>query len=74
LAKVLRYVQRRRSHATQEIKKVAGGIELTMKVAGTVELTSWVLGFGDKAEVIEPESLRDGVAGELGRAVVRYGW
>ena len=69
---VARYVQRRRWHATQEIKKVAGGIELTMEVAGTVELTSWVLGFGDKSEVIEPASLRDQIAGELGRAATRY--
>ena len=69
---VARYVQRRRWHATQEIKKVAGGIELTMEVAGTVELTSWVLGFGDKAEVLEPENLREQISAELGRAATRY--
>jgi proteasome accessory factor B len=69
---VARYVQRRRWHATQQIKRVAGGIELTMDVAGTVELVSWVLGFGDKAEVIEPATLRGEVAGELVRAAARY--
>ncbi len=69
---VARYVQRRRWHTTQEIQKVAGGVELSMEVAGTIELVSWVLGFGDKAEVLEPESLRDAVGSELRRAAARY--
>ncbi len=30
-----------------------------MDVSGTVELASWMLGFGDQAEVLEPDSLRD---------------
>ncbi len=70
--KVARFVRRRQWHPTQEIKRVDGGVELTMEVAGTVELLSWVLGFGDKAEVLEPESLRDEIAGELKRASARY--
>jgi proteasome accessory factor B len=69
---VARYVERRRWHTTQEIRKVAGGIELTMEVAGTVELVSWVLGFGDKAEVLEPATLREQVAGEMERGAARY--
>ncbi len=48
------------------------GVELTMEVSGTVELASWVLGFGDQAEVLEPDSLRDQVAAELARASARY--
>jgi predicted DNA-binding transcriptional regulator YafY len=43
-----------------------------MDVRGTTELTSWVLGFGDQAEVLEPESLREAVAAELSRAAARY--
>jgi proteasome accessory factor B len=70
---VARYVERRRWHTTQGIKKVAGGIELAIEVAGTVELVSWVLGFGDKAEVIEPQTLRDAIAEEHSRAARRYG-
>jgi predicted DNA-binding transcriptional regulator YafY len=51
---------------------VPKGIELTMEVSGTVEVLSWVLGFGDKAEVLEPGALRDQVAAELQRACARY--
>ena len=70
--KVARYVRRRQWHPTQQVKKVAGGIELSMEVAGTVELLSWVLGWGDKAEVLEPESLREEISAELARAAARY--
>ncbi len=70
--KVARFVRRRRWHPTQVVKRVPAGIELTMEVSGTVELASWVLGFGDQAEVVEPESLRDQVAAELARAAARY--
>jgi len=70
--KVSRFVRRRQWHPTQEVKRVPGGIELTMDVSGTVEVLSWVLGFGDKAEVLEPGSLRDQVAAELERATARY--
>jgi proteasome accessory factor B len=73
-AKVARYVQRRQWHPTQRFRRVAGGgdVEMTMDVHGTVEMVSWVLGFGDKAMVIEPAALRDSLAGELERAVGRY--
>jgi proteasome accessory factor B len=70
--KVARFVRRRQWHPTQEIKRVPSGIELTMEVSGTVEVLSWVLGFGDKAEVLEPGALRDQVAAELARASARY--
>jgi predicted DNA-binding transcriptional regulator YafY len=71
--KVARYVQRRQWHPTQQFKRAAGGgVEMTMDVRGTVELVSWVLGFGDKVEVLEPPALRDSIAGELGRAARRY--
>lgn len=70
---VARFVRRRQWHPTQRLERVeGGGVELSMEVAGTVELLSWVLGFGDKAEVLEPESLRDEVAAELSRASARY--
>ena len=69
---VSRFVKRRKWHPTQVVKPAAGGIELTMDVAGTVELVSWVLGFSDKDEVLEPGSLRDEMAAELERAVARY--
>lgn len=67
--KVARYVQRRMWHPTQQFRRAAGGgVEMTMEVRGSVEVVSWVLGFGDKARVVEPDGLRSAVEGELLRA------
>jgi predicted DNA-binding transcriptional regulator YafY len=71
--KVARYVQRRQWHHTQRFRKSDGGLEMTMEVRGTTEVVSWVLGFGDKARVREPEALRAAVVGELERARALYG-
>jgi predicted DNA-binding transcriptional regulator YafY len=65
--KVARYVQRRQWHPTQRFRHVDRGIEMTMDVRGTTELVSWILGFGDTAEIIEPSALR----AELGRQLTR---
>ena len=73
-SKVARYVQRRQWHPTQHFRRtVGGGVEMTMDLRGTVEVVSWVLGFGERALVLEPAGLREAVAGELGRAAGRYG-
>ena len=37
---------------------------MTMDVRGTTEVVSWVLGFGHKARVIEPDGLRRQVQSE----------
>ena len=71
-AKVARYVRRRRWHPTEQITGVRDGIELTMEVTGDAEVVSWVLGFGDKARVLEPGDLRERVARELRAAVAQY--
>ena len=71
-ASVGRYVRRRRWHPTQKITKTDRGVELAMDVSGTVELTSWILGWGSKVEVLEPESLRDEIAAEAARVAGRY--
>jgi len=71
--KVARFVQRRQWHPSQRFRRAAGGgVEMTMDVRGTVELVSWVLGFGDKAEILEPDELRASVAAELARAARAY--
>jgi len=69
---VERYVTRRLWHHSQSFSRTRGHLEMTMEVRGTVELASWVLGFGDKAEVLEPPVLRRSIVSELGRAVARY--
>ena len=71
-ASVGRYVRRRRWHPTQKITKTERGVELAMDVSGTVELTSWILGWGSKVEVLEPESLRDEIAAEAARVAGKY--
>jgi predicted DNA-binding transcriptional regulator YafY len=71
-AKVARYVERRNWHPTQRFRRINGGIEMTMDVRGTTELVSWVLGFGDKAEVVEPSALGEAVGGEARNLAARY--
>ena len=70
--KVARYVQRRQWHPTQRFRRVGEGIEMTMDVRGTTELVSWVLGFGDKAVVIEPVALGADIAAQSERARRTY--
>lgn len=70
--KVARYIQRRQWHPTQRFRRVDGGIEMTMDVRGTTELVTWVLGFGDKARVLEPEQLRSDIALELVAGAYAY--
>jgi len=71
-AKVGRFVRRRLWHPTQKITKTERGVELTMEVAGTTELKTWTLGWGDQVEVLEPESLREEIAGEVARVAGKY--
>jgi len=35
-----------------------GSIIMTLSVTNTVELYSWILGWGEKVEVLEPKELR----------------
>jgi predicted DNA-binding transcriptional regulator YafY len=69
---VARYVERVLWHPTQRFTRTAAGLEMTMEVSGTVEVVNWVLGFGDKAIVIEPTALRATLADELLRAAAQY--
>lgn len=69
---VARFVRRRTWHPSQKIKSVPGGIEFSMEVRGTVEVENWVLSYGGRAEVLEPEELRDKIGAELEAAVALY--
>lgn len=53
------WLQKRRVHPTQQIEKRGKWVYLRMKPHGTTELLTWVLGWGSKATVIAPASLRD---------------
>jgi hypothetical protein len=58
--------------ADRHVHRVRGGIEVTTKLFPKPDFLAWVLAFGDKAEVLEPASLREQVAAELARASARY--
>jgi predicted DNA-binding transcriptional regulator YafY len=67
------YVSEHTWHASQQLTPARdGGVELAMQVGGTAELRSWVLSFGDGAEVLEPPALRAEVVKELKGAAARY--
>ena len=67
------YVGEREWHASQQTSAVeGGGLELSMEVGAGQELASWILSFGDGAQVLEPESLRQEVRSSLERAFARY--
>ena len=67
------YVAEREWSADQKIEQNDdGGITLTMTARSGVEVVSWVLGFGDTAEVISPAWLREEVAKKVRAMVERY--
>jgi predicted DNA-binding transcriptional regulator YafY len=72
-AAVAAYVQRRLWHPTQRFVRSPRGLEMILDVQGTTELTSWILGFGDKVEVLEPPDLREELGRQLARAAAHYG-
>ncbi|MBM3154913.1 MAG: transcriptional regulator [Chloroflexi bacterium] len=50
-------------HSSQSVQRQLGGsVVLTMKVPVSVQLESFVLGWGDKVEVLEPRELRQRIA------------
>lgn len=58
--------------ASQRVKPVARGVIFTMDALWTPAFVRWVLGFGDRAEVLAPASLRTTIAAELSCAAARY--
>jgi predicted DNA-binding transcriptional regulator YafY len=64
-AKVARYVERAMWHPTQKFRRTGAGLEMTKEVRGTVEVVNWVLGFGENAVVVTPETLRRTTASRI---------
>jgi predicted DNA-binding transcriptional regulator YafY len=72
-ASVAELVRSRRVHETQKLVVLPNGaLRLSMTVGDTTELASWVLGWGRKATVVEPEALVRDVARELEQALAHY--
>ncbi len=69
-----RYVLESRWHAGQRLTRLAdGGVVAEFRLSSTAEIRSWVLSFGAKAVVLEPEGLRREIAEELRAMAAAYG-
>ena len=68
-----RRVQESVWHHSQQIETDGkGGCVLRLKVASTFELRPFIRGWGEGCEVLEPDELREEIAGELQRAAANY--
>lgn len=68
------YARHHRWHESQRVVREHedGSLELELRVRLCPELEKWVLGFGEGAEVLEPEELRQTIAERLRAAAARY--
>lgn len=67
------YIRRHTWHPSQKIKELKDGrILLTMTTSGKEEIKVWVLSFGAKAEVIEPEFLRQEIEENISKTLALY--
>jgi predicted DNA-binding transcriptional regulator YafY len=72
-AKAAEYVRMRKVHPTQKLSATAnGGVRLTMTIGNLNPVTSWVLEWGGRARVVEPQELVDRVREELSEALSGY--
>lgn len=72
-ADVARYVQEKRWHASQKLTPQPDrSVIAEFELRATEELKAWVLSFGPKAEVLEPESLRQEIAQEVAQLHEMY--
>ncbi len=67
------YVRMRKVHNTQKLAGIAGGgVRLTMVVGNLNSVVSWVLEWGKRALVVEPQELLERVRSELEGALSQY--
>ncbi len=72
-ADIAAYIQEKTWHETQAIEtQQDGSIIFEAEVAGIDEIKFWILKWGAKAMVIEPESLRDSICTEAEAMVSAY--
>ena len=71
--RVAGYIRERTWHPTQRFRTLPDGrLELRLRVCPSVELRTWIQGFGEDAEVLEPPALVEAVGSSLARAAERY--
>jgi proteasome accessory factor B len=60
-------------HPTQEVRQLPdGGVEISFIAGGKLEIISWVLSYGDHAELLAPPALREEVAGIMAKMAEQY--
>jgi len=60
-------------HRTQKtVKRDDGMLDFHVRVSGLNEISWWILGYGDQAEVIAPQALRQLVADRTARSLAQY--
>ncbi|MFC1863906.1 helix-turn-helix transcriptional regulator, partial [Thermodesulfobacteriota bacterium] len=72
-ADVAGYIKEKTWHESQEIHSQGdGSIIFEAEVAGTEEIKFWIMNWGSKAEVLEPESLRSEIHDEAVAMLGKY--
>jgi predicted DNA-binding transcriptional regulator YafY len=67
------YMKGRTWHPTQKISSSRDGkILFSMTASGKEEIKAWILGFGPKAKVISPKTLRNEIEADLSKALTQY--
>jgi predicted DNA-binding transcriptional regulator YafY len=67
------YVREKVWHGSQKTKeRKDGSLELTLEVSHLHEVKQWVLSYGARCRVLEPEELREDVLAELRSALTAY--
>jgi len=70
---VARYIKEKIWHGSQKIhQQDHGSIIFEAEVAGTDEIRFWIMTWGSKADVLEPEPLREELMAEAERMLKRY--
>jgi predicted DNA-binding transcriptional regulator YafY len=73
-ASIADFINGREWHRSQQIEiRADGSLRLQLDVCNDRPLRAWILGFGSLAHVAEPAHLAMEIAGELDRALERYG-
>ncbi len=68
-----RYVEEKTWHSSQKLTKGKdGSLVLEVQLANTNEIKSWALGFGPRATILEPQSLRQEIANDLKQILANY--
>ncbi len=70
---VMEYVRRDWNiRVEQEKEETNGDVMVTLRIYALESFASWILSFGDKAEVLSPDHLKSVVASEAAKVVAKY--